>query len=387
MPPTSRSTCTRPSRSTRPGTWPWAPPNCSSRPCSESRLRSPRWPPPKTKLTEFATAVGLVYEPSRAGPLDLDGLIVPGLPGEVWRPALLPATQPGSTQRGLLLSALANGRTFRTQVLGGRQPEHVEWLGAAKSVWTSDIPRDLVVDRVWFIQTKYDSTCILNTSPGALVDDLLVDHSIEARQSWFEEVALDQLQALYETVRAGLDDGLRIASRPARDLPADVRDLDKDAKARLKTAMRSRPGAPAAEDQRLRRALPGRLARDHAALAPPSRSLHPGPTQPDALPHAADRRRSVLAARPQRARAGPPTGHRHPHVAPVASSCGRSTSSTPTPASPRSTGAPRSSSATAAPATWSKDPASCAGRTAGCRAIPSARCRSRHRSSRCRGTP
>jgi hypothetical protein len=204
---------------------------------------------PKTRLTELATAVGLVYEPARAGPLELDGLVVPGLPSEVWKPALLPATQQGSAQRGLLLSALDNGRTFRTQVLGGRRPELVEWLGAAKSVWTSDIPRDLVVDRVWFIQTKYDSTCILNTSPGALVDDLLVDHSIEARQSWFEEVALDQLQALYATVRSGLDGGLGVTSRPDRELPADVRDLDKVAKARLKTSMRSRPGAPDAEDR------------------------------------------------------------------------------------------------------------------------------------------
>jgi hypothetical protein len=96
-----------------------------------------------------------------------------------------------------------------------------------------------VVDGVWFIQTKYDSTCILNTSPGSLVDDLLVDHSIEARQSWFEEVALDQLQALYACVRRELDEPT---------LPSDVRDLDPAAKAVLKSAMRARP-APPAEDR------------------------------------------------------------------------------------------------------------------------------------------
>lgn len=184
----------------------------------------------KTTLTELATAVGLVYEPTRAGPLDLDALEVPGIDGSLWKPAVLPATRVGSPDRELLLSALDNGRTFRREVLGGRPPERVEWLGAAKSVWTSDIPRDLVVDGVWFIQTKYDSTCILNTSPGSLVDDLLVDHSIEARQSWFEEVALDQLQALYAVVRRQVDD-------PA--LPPDVRDLDSAGKALLKSAMRS----------------------------------------------------------------------------------------------------------------------------------------------------
>jgi hypothetical protein len=193
----------------------------------------------KTKLTELATAVGLVYDPSRAGPLELDGLEVPGLARDVWAPAVLPATRLGAPDRPLLLGAIDNGRTFRTLVLGGRRPERVEWLGAARSMWTSDIPRDLVVDGVWFIQTKYDSTCILNTSPASLVDDLLVDHGIEARQSWFEEVALDQLRALYECVRRELDEP---------SLPDDVRDLDATAKARLKTAMRSRP-APAAEER------------------------------------------------------------------------------------------------------------------------------------------
>jgi hypothetical protein len=196
----------------------------------------------KTSLTELATAVGLVYEPSQAGPLDLDGLQVPGLDDSVWKSAVLPATKVGASDRDLLLSALGNGRAFRTHVLGGRRPANVEWLGAARSVWTSDIPRDLVVDGVWFIQTKYDSTCILNTSPGSLVDDLLVDHSIEARQSWFEEVALDQLQALYDCVRRELD------PPTAPTLPSDVRDLDPVAKTTLKTAMRSRD-APAIEDK------------------------------------------------------------------------------------------------------------------------------------------
>jgi hypothetical protein len=193
----------------------------------------------KTNLTELATAVGLVYEPSRAGPLDLDGLEVPGLADEVWKPAVLPATAVGSRQRDLLLGALDNGRAFRLHVLGGRRPERVEWLGAARSVWTSDIPRDLAVDGVWFIQTKYDSTCILNTSPGSLVDDLLVDHSLDARQSWYEEVALGPLQDLYQRVRDAIDEP---------SLPGDVRDLDKDAKATLKTAMRQKRSTTAEDE-------------------------------------------------------------------------------------------------------------------------------------------
>ena len=185
----------------------------------------------KTRLTELATAVGLVWEPSDAWPQGLEQLDVPGLDPAVWQPAVLPATEVGSRQRDLLLRALENGRAFRDQVLGGRRPQQVEWLGAAHSVWTSDIPRDLTVDGVWFIQAKYDSTCVLNTSPGSLVDDLLVDHTREARHSWYEEVALDQLQAFYDEIRTG---------EPDAELPADVRDLDRVGKAALKTRMRAR---------------------------------------------------------------------------------------------------------------------------------------------------
>jgi hypothetical protein len=190
----------------------------------------------KTRLTELATAVGLVWEPSQAWPQGLEQLDVPGLDAEIWHPAVLPATAVGSPGRDLLLRALENGRAFRDQVLGGRRPDQVEWLGAAHSVWTSDIPRDLTIDGVWFIQAKYDSTCVLNTSPGSLVDDLLVDHTREARHSWYEEVALDELQTFY--------DHIRIAEADA-DLPADVRDLDRVGKTELKTRMRARPATEA----------------------------------------------------------------------------------------------------------------------------------------------
>jgi hypothetical protein len=209
----------------------------------------------KTRLTELATAVGLVWEPSTPWPDGLEALTVPGLDPSVWRPAVLPATAVGSPHRDLLLRALENGRAFRRDVLGGRLPGLIEWQGGSRSVWTSDIPRDLTVDGVWFIQAKYDSTCVLNTSPGSLVDDLLVDRSAEARRSWFEEVALDELQSFYDTVRAGAamadpdgsdgSDGSAGSTVPT--LPADVRDLDHQAKGVLKVTMRDRPTSAASE--------------------------------------------------------------------------------------------------------------------------------------------
>ena len=111
---------------------------------------------------------------------------------------MLPAAEADSPNRELLLRALGNGRAFRHEILRGRRPHHIEWSGGTRSVWTSDIPRDLTVDGVWFIQAKYDSTCVLNTSPGAMVDELLADHTLESRMSWFEEVALERLQAYYD---------------------------------------------------------------------------------------------------------------------------------------------------------------------------------------------
>lgn len=200
----------------------------------------------KTRLTELATAVGLVYEPSRTDPLHLEHLTVPGIDDATWKKSVLPATAVGSPHRELLLRALDNGRAFRETVLRGRLPDHVEWVGGTRAVWTSDVPRDLTVDGVWFIQAKYDSTCVLNTSPGSLVDDLLVDHTLESRLSWFAEVALHQLQAFYQRVQADLAThapGAVAPGGPAAELPADVRDLDRSAKATLKTAMRATPAS------------------------------------------------------------------------------------------------------------------------------------------------
>jgi hypothetical protein len=193
----------------------------------------------KTKLTELGTAVGLVHDPDGRWPDDLGGLTIPGIDAEVWRPVVVPAARAPGATRDLLLRAVGNGQAFRDRVLGGRVPTEVTWTGAARSVWTSDVPRDLTVDGVWFIQAKYDSRCVLNTSPGALVDDLLVDHSIESRVSWYEEVAVVELQRYYEHARARL---------PLADLPDDVRDLHRPAKDALKVAMRESAPTPAEEE-------------------------------------------------------------------------------------------------------------------------------------------
>ena len=190
----------------------------------------------RTRLTELATAVGLVYRPAEVALADLGDLDVPGLDPDIWRPAVLPAVAVGSNRRDLLLRALDNGRAFRETVLRGRLPDRVEWLGGSRSVWSSDIPRDLTVDGVWFIQAKYDSTCVLNTSPAAMFDHLLAEEPTMVRESWFSAVAPRELQRYYDAVRASVDGGdLDVP------LPSDVRDLGPEGKATVKAAMRSAP--------------------------------------------------------------------------------------------------------------------------------------------------
>ncbi|MCX7619702.1 MAG: hypothetical protein N2037_02520 [Acidimicrobiales bacterium] len=188
----------------------------------------------KTRFTELATAVGLLYEPECPWPSSIEELTIPGIADEVWKPVIVPATATGNPNRDLLLRALDNGRAFRLQVLRGRPPDSVEWSATSKNVWPSDVPRDLTVDGVYFIQAKYDSNCILNTSPATLVDDLLADGRTSGRLSWFDEVAPQALQHYYVVVRDDL--GLT-------ELPRLERDLSKDQRFRLKTAMRERAGA------------------------------------------------------------------------------------------------------------------------------------------------
>jgi hypothetical protein len=195
----------------------------------------------KTRLTELGTAVGLVWDQRAAAwPASVEELDVPGLPRSVWGPVLEPALAVAAPQadRDLLIRALHNGQVFRERVLAGRRPQHIAWVGGARTTWTSDVPRDLTVDGVWFIQAKYDSTCVLNTSPGSMVDHLRVDDGVQSRQSWYEVIAPGELQAYYAAVRRCLG---------ATSLPHAVTDLEREHRDVLKSAMRSRGEEPTEE--------------------------------------------------------------------------------------------------------------------------------------------
>lgn len=203
-------------------------------------------------------------------------------------------------------------------------PEHVEWSGGGRAVWTSDVPRDLTVDHVWFLQAKYDSTCVLNTAPGTLVDEP------PGRRLPAQPPLL---------VRGG-----RPARSPAGVLPPCGDALEPRALARRRARHR-RPapgrhqggaavgtGGGRRRGARLRRALRRGVGGHHPALAPAAVERHPPAADPDAVPDAAHRRRSLLAARHQGLGAGASGCVRHPHLAHARAAAPRW--STPTPASP-----------------------------------------------------
>lgn len=200
----------------------------------------------RTRLTELATAVGLVLESAVPTPDDLVDLEVPGIERDTWWPHLHGALTGSASEAELARRAIANGQAFRTHVLEGRRPRRIEWTGSSRTTWTSDVPRDLSVDSVWFIQAKFDSTCVLNTSPASLADSLLADDGVATRASWYEQVALPELAAYYEVVRAGVD-GSSLWGVEGVELPTDVRDLDASHRRVLKEAMRGSPPDPAEE--------------------------------------------------------------------------------------------------------------------------------------------
>lgn len=189
-------------------------------------------PSAKTALTELGTALGLFWKPDDTWPRSVESISIPGIPDEVWRPRVAPALATGARDRDLLTLALSNGRAFRSQVLGGRAPRRVEWTGVDKSVWSSEIPRDLIVDDVWFIQAKHDSTCVLNTSPYSVFELLTAETDIAVHQSWYDDIAPHELEAYYDAVRQATAPG---------ELPPTVHELGRPERLLLKQLLRERP--------------------------------------------------------------------------------------------------------------------------------------------------
>jgi len=120
--------------------------------------------------------------------------------------------------RDVFTASFMNGRAFleADDALRGRVPRLVEWKGAHRAPGDEVVPADLRVDHVYLISCKYLSRIVVNASPHHLFDRLLAGGHGRRGGDWFREVAPDEHDALYASVRSAVD----------RQLPNDVTALD-----------------------------------------------------------------------------------------------------------------------------------------------------------------
>ena len=95
----------------------------------------------------------------------------------------------------------------------GRRPIVIEWKGSHRAPGDEVAPIDLRIDHVYLISCKYLSKITINASPGYLFQRLLQGPHGVRGADWYEALAPDEYQQLYEIVLAELG---------WNDLPADV---------------------------------------------------------------------------------------------------------------------------------------------------------------------
>jgi hypothetical protein len=167
----------------------------------------------KTAITEIVTGLGMCGEDELAIALDRRPPALQNVGDDEWQ-RLRDAWIDGS-HRDLFVASWMNGQAFlrARAALRGRPPLVVEWRGPHRSVGDEAVPADLRVDHVYLVSCKYLSRIVVNASPEHLFDRLLKGgHGRRSSGNWFQEIAPDEHEALYATVRDTLDP----------TLPADV---------------------------------------------------------------------------------------------------------------------------------------------------------------------
>ena len=194
----------------------------------------------RTTVTELATALGMTGHATldaavetRPHCLDIGSGEWSGLEGILRSGAW---TAMGET-------GFENGAYFATHAEGlkGRTPERIEWSGGRRIPGDRPVPADLLVDRVYMISCKYLSKIVHNTAPAHVFLDGLAVTSRPRRISWFQEMAADEHEALYDrTVEAlGLTN---VAETPEALAPEQRSEL------RAAFKKRATPGLPAEVD-------------------------------------------------------------------------------------------------------------------------------------------
>jgi len=179
----------------------------------------------RTETTELATGLGMLGAASLADaladrPAELVGVDDPTFD------RLRQAVADPSLCR-LAASAFANGAAFRqaSDGLRGRRPARIEWKGPHRPPGYDLLPADLRVDHVYLVSCKYQSRLLVNASPAHLFDRLLQVRDGDRPFDWYEAVAPEAYQALYEATRAAVD--LSLPRRPGELTPEHRRRLQR----------------------------------------------------------------------------------------------------------------------------------------------------------------
>lgn len=163
-------------------------------------------PSARTTLTEVATAMGCLDQPS------LDWAVlrrphVQGMCNRDWEQVDAEVAKPQA--RVIAEAAFANGEHFlhHPDGLRGRQPLIVEWTGGRKPLGDQAIPADLRIDHVYLLSCKYLSRIVLNTAPARLFDGCLQPGATHDRTDWYESVAPNEHRDLARISAEALDIG------------------------------------------------------------------------------------------------------------------------------------------------------------------------------------
>jgi hypothetical protein len=209
-------------------------------------------PSDRTFVTEIATGLGMVGIESLEAVIDARPPVLANLGAADWERAS--SLWRANSFTSEFLEGFANGRAFLAAVdgLNNRKPRIIEWTGGRRPPGDEVVPSDLRVDHVYLVSCKYLSRILHNPSPARLVEGLLAQAAVDDLSDWYQRVAPDEHQALYEAC-ADAAEGL--------DLPSRVSDLRRPERRQLASLLRGAwPGNAAGCYARLCRAVSGATA-------------------------------------------------------------------------------------------------------------------------------
>ena len=155
-------------------------------------------PAERTLVTELATGLGMLGLGNVDDALDRRPEALVNVSDADF--ALLRSLRASRTFDAEFAAAFNNGRAFlhSADALHGRVPRIVEWTGGRKAPGDETVPADLRIDHVYMVSCKYLSNILHNVSPSRLVDCLISREATPDRANWYERVAPNEFQQLYE---------------------------------------------------------------------------------------------------------------------------------------------------------------------------------------------